>query len=112
MGTCGSPPTDAPSTYTPAVSSTLPRDCRTPLRQLSPRGSSSPCSTRACRPETGWRAYSWSSPQAVTNLGLKPDPRILLTSQGKTMSAPETIDSRTHRVLAGARSEEHTSELQ
>src|SRR5665811_925805 len=37
----------------------------------------------------------------VTYLVPKPDPRILLTSQGKTMPAPETIDSRTHRVLAG-----------
>jgi len=33
-------------------------DCRTLLRQLSHRGFSSPCSTRACRPETWWRAYS------------------------------------------------------
>src|SRR5450759_681003 len=101
MGTCGSPQTDAPSTYTPAVSSTLPRDCRTPLRQLSPRGSSSPCSTRAARPETWWRAYSWSPAQTVTNLWLRPDPRVLLTNQGETMSVPEMIDSRTHRVLAG-----------
>jgi len=32
---------------------------------------------------------------------LKPGPWILPTSQGQTMPAPETIDSRTHRVPAG-----------
>jgi len=45
----------APSTCIPGGSSILSRDCRTPLRQWSPHGFSSPCSTRAARPETGWR---------------------------------------------------------